>query len=199
MARSVEFLANFGDKPALGVLELDSTARGIVVADAVVKRAPSLLLMSRPVSGGKHLVMFRGDVASVDESMQIGTELADRQLIDKLELPYAHEQLWPLLNDPVVAKGWENEDDAESVAIVETSTVCATLHAADAAAKAAAVTLRDVRLAVGIAGKAFFTMTGELPDIQAAADAARDIASDRLLLLEVIASPAPDIRGRLLF
>ena len=59
--------------------------------------------------------------------------------------------------------------------------------------------LRDIRLAVGIAGKAFFTMTGELGDIQAAADAARAICGDRLLLLEVIAAPAPDIRGRLLF
>lgn len=199
MARSIDFLANFGDKPALGILELDSTARGIVVADAVVKRAPSTLLMSRPVSGGKHLIMFRGDVASVDESMQIGIEIADRQLIDKLELPFAHEQLWALLKEPVVASGWENEAGADSVAIVETKTVCATVQGADVAAKMAAVILRDIRLAIGIAGKAFFTMTGELPDIQAAADAARDVAGDRLLHVEVIAAPAKDIRGRLLF
>lgn len=199
MAQPVEFLANFGDKPALGVLELESTARGVVVADALVKRSPSTLLMSRPVSGGKHLIMFRGDVASVDESMTVGLEIADRRLVDRLKLPYAHEQLWPLLHEPVVAGGWEDDDQAESVAIVETTTVCATLHGADAAAKAAEVTLRDVRLAVGIAGKAFFTMTGALNAVEAAADAARDVVADRMLLLEVIASPAPDIRGRLLF
>ena len=73
------------------------------------------------------------------------------------------------------------------------------MEAADAAGKAALVALRDMRLATGIAGKAFFSMTGDLPDIEAASAAARDTAGSRLLLLEVIAAPAPELVGRLIF
>ena len=187
------------DRCALGILELSSIARGIVVADAAVKQAPSLLLMSRPVSSGKHLIMMRGQVAELEESMKASREAAAEMLIDVLELAYAHDQIWPMLNEPVTGGGWERDDEAESVAIVETSTVCAAVHAADAAVKAAPVVLRDVRLAAGIGGKAFFTFTGTLADVQAAADAARDTARERLAGLEVIAAPAAEIRGRLLF
>lgn len=187
------------DRCALGILELGSIARGVVVADAAVKQAPALLLMSRPVSGGKHLVMMRGQVAEVDESMKAAREAAADALLDSLELPYAHDQLWPLLDAPVVATGWQDDAEAESVAVVETATVCAAVGAADSAVKTAPVMLRDMRLAAGIAGKAFFTLTGTLADVQAAAEAARDYAGSRLAGLEIIAMPADELRGQLIF
>jgi microcompartment protein CcmL/EutN len=59
------------------------------------------------------------------------------------------------------------------------------------------VTVRDVRFAVDLAGKAYFTLTGELDAIEAAAAAAGAAAAARLVGLEVIAQPAPDLRGRL--
>lgn len=187
------------DRPALGVLELSSIARGMVVADAAMKRAPSLLLVSRPVSSGKHLLMMRGRVAEIDESMRAARELACEgvsALIDSLELAYADEQLWRFLDAPVVARAWE--PDTESVAIVETATVCAALEAADAARKTAPVVLRDMRLAIGIAGKAFFTFTGTLADVEAAAEAAAERAGGRLLELRCIARPADELRGQLI-
>ena len=61
--------------PALGILEIATIARGIVVADAALKRAPAVLLHSRAVSGGKHLVMLEGGVAEVFESMAAGAVL----------------------------------------------------------------------------------------------------------------------------
>ena len=200
--------------PALGILELSSIARGVVVSDAAIKQAPSLLLVSRPVSSGKHLVMMRGQVAEVEESMAVARDRAAERLIDSLELPYAHEQIWPLLDHPIEARGWpgpddglgdgsgdgsSDSDDDASVAIVETNTVCAAIGAADAAAKTALVVVRDIRLAVGIAGKAFFTMTGPLSDIEAAAEAASDHAGDRLIAVEVIPAPAPELHGKLIF
>jgi microcompartment protein CcmL/EutN len=75
--------------------------------------------------------------------------------------------------------------------------VCSAIAAADAACKVADVTVRDARFAVDLAGKAYFTLTGTLDAIQAAADAARDAAGDRLVGGEVIAQPSPDLRGRL--
>ncbi len=56
-----------------------------------------------------------------------------------------------------------------------------------------------MRLGEGIGGKAFFAMSGDLPQIEAARDAAVDVAGDRLLQVELIAQPAQEIHGRSLF
>jgi microcompartment protein CcmL/EutN len=186
--------------PALGVLEIGTISRGIVVADAALKRAPAVLLSSRAVSGGKHLVMLEGGVAEVEEAMAAGKLAAGSALLDHVELSAADEQVWPMLGAPV-APDWTGDHGAEAVAIIETRTVCAAIAAADAACKIAAVTVRDVRFAVDLAGKAYFTLTGTLDAIEAAAGAASAAAQlgavDRLVGLEVIAQPSPDLRGRL--
>lgn len=181
------------------MLELSSIARGVVVADAVVKRAMAPLLCSRPVSGGKHLVVLHGEVAEVGESMAAGRAAAGEVLIDSLELPLLEPVWWPLIPEPVAGGGWAGDEEAESVAVVETTTVCACIEAGDRAVKTAPVSVRDVRLATGISGKAFFTMTGRLADIEAAAEAARAAAGQRLVALEVVSSPAGELRGRLIF
>ena len=187
--------------PALGVLEIGTIARGIVVADASLKRAPAILLSSRAVSGGKHLVMLEGGVAEVEEAMIAGKLAAGQTLLDHVELSQADDQVWPMLGAPVVAPDWTLDEAAEAVAIIETSTVCAAIAAADAACKVADVVVRDVRFAVDLAGKAYFTLTGSLDAIEAAAIAATAAsqlgAKDRLVGLEVIAQPSPDLRGRL--
>jgi microcompartment protein CcmL/EutN len=202
-ATGVEFLPHYADSPALGVLELSSIARGVQVADAVVKRAPATLLMSRPVSGGKHIILMRGSVAAVEESMLAGVAASAEKLIDSVELPYLHEQVWPMLYPSfaghVRSSRWEQDEPGEAVAIVETQTICAAIASADASAKVAAIKLREMRLAVGISGKAFFTLSGDLDSIEAAAERVRIVAGELLLELEVIAAPATDIQGRLIF
>ena len=183
--------------PALGVLEIGTIARGVVVADAALKRAPAVLLSSRAVSGGKHLVMLEGGVAEVDEAIQAGQRAAGDLLLDRTMLAAADDQVWPMLGAPVAPPDWGGDPGAEAVAILETRTVCAAIAAADAACKRADVVVRDVRFAVDLAGKAYFTLTGSLDAIDAAAGAARDAAGDRLVGAEVIAQPSPDLRGRL--
>jgi microcompartment protein CcmL/EutN len=186
--------------PALGVLEIATIARGVVVADAALKRAPAILLSSRAVSGGKHLVMLEGGVAEVEEAMAAGRLAAASALVDHVELAAADDQVWPMLGAPIAPPDWSADPTAEAVAIIETRTVCAAIAAADAACKVAEVTVRDVRFAIDLAGKAYFTLTGSLDAIEAAAAAATSavqLGVDRLVGLEVIAQPSPDLRGRL--
>ncbi len=185
--------------PALGILELSSVARGVVVADAALKRAPAVLLSSRTLSGGKHLIVLEGEVASVEEAMLAGRAAAGDLLVDRVELAMADAQVWPMLaaGGIVASADWASDDAAEAVAIVETRTVCAAIAAADAACKAADVIVRDVRLAVDLAGKAVFTFTGALSAVDASAAAASAAADQRLVLLERIAQPAPELRGKL--
>jgi microcompartment protein CcmL/EutN len=181
--------------PALAILELSSIARGVIASDALVKRAPVTLLQSRPVSSGKHLLVFGGPVAEVEEALAAGKAIAADALVDELYLSFADSQLAPLLaGDP------PRISIRDSVAVFETTTVCAAVRAADAAAKAAEVTLMELRLAAGIGGKAYFTMTGELHAIEASVAAGRDaIAANRIINVEVIAAPHDDIKKKLLF
>lgn len=181
----------------MGVLEIGTIARGIVAADAGLKRAPAVLLHSRAVSGGKHLVMFEGGVAEVEESFGAAKLAAGDLLLDQVWLPFADAQVWPMLGAPQTPPDWASDHEAEAVAIIETSTVCAAIRAADAACKVAYVIVRDTRFAFDLAGKAYFTLTGTLDAIEAAVGAARAAADTKIIGLEVIAQPAPELRGQL--
>ncbi len=182
-------------EPALGIVELQSIARGIVVADAMVKKAPVRILQCHPISPGKHLVIIAGGVAEVDEAMQAGIAAAGSTIVDRLFLPQVHESLTPLIAGKPAPAG-----KLESVAIFETYSVCSAIVAADAAVKAAEVVLVDLRLGQGIGGKAFFSMSGELYAVEAASLAAQAAIEPGLLVgVELIPAPHDDLRTRLFF
>jgi len=178
--------------PALGLIELGSIARGMVVLDTMVKRSPVDVLGNWPTSRGKYLVLVSGEVAEVEEAMDAGLACAAEHLLDQVFLPHPHECIVPAVRGRVAPA-----EDA-SLAIVETLEVAAAIRAADAAVKAAEVELLELRLARGIGGKAYLVLAGELFWIQAAVDAASQGAgSDRLVNVEVIANPHPDASSRL--
>src|SRR5438128_12359800 len=81
------------DGPAIGLVETSSIARGLVVADAMVKKAPVTLAFARPVTPGKHVVIVSGEVAEVEEAMGAGLAVAAHALVDRLFLPQAHAAL----------------------------------------------------------------------------------------------------------
>jgi microcompartment protein CcmL/EutN len=179
--------------PALALIELASIARGHRVADVMVKRAPVALLRCEPVSPGKFLVLVDGDVASVDEAFRAGLEAAGDATLDKLFLPQAHAQLAGALRGE--ARAGEGVD---ALGVIETTTVAATILAADAAAKAAVVRVIEMQLARGLGGKAYFVVTGALAEVEAAVEAGVGvIAAATLLATEIIAAPHADFVSRL--
>jgi microcompartment protein CcmL/EutN len=180
---------------SLALIEVASIARGHRVADAMVKRAPVELLRCEAVSPGKLLVLIEGEVASVDEAFRAGLEVAGDAALDKLYLPQPHEQLGGAL------RGEARAGEASGVGalgIVETTTVAATILAADAGTKAAAVRLIEMQLARGIGGKAYFVLTGELAEIEAAVEAGLGaIDAAFVCATEIIAAPHEDLVRRL--
>ena len=184
-------MSHAGDDPSLALIELSSIARGYQVADAMVKKAPVVLSECRPVSPGKFLVLVTGDVASVDEAFRAGLAVAGDLVVDKLFLPQAHPLIGPAVRGmigPVVIA---------SLAIVETHTVAATILAADAAAKAAAVDIVEMQLARGLGGKAFFSISGALEDIEAAIEAATSVVDRaRVVGTEIIPAPHEDLLAK---
>ncbi len=78
--------------------------------------------------------------------------------------------------------------------------VAAQIEAADAAVKSANVKLIEVRLAMALGGKAFFTCTGEVAAVTAAVDAGAKVVSERGLLVNkvVIAQPRQELLSEMI-
>ena len=131
---------------AIGILESNSIAKGIEAADAVLKAADTALLYAKPVCPGKYTILFYGDVAAVSASLDAGAAVIDAHLVDSVVIPRIHPQVIQAISLSTAPDG------VNAVGVMEFFSVTAAVYAADAAAKAADVTLLDVRLGVGIGG-----------------------------------------------
>ncbi len=156
------------DAPAIALIESASIAVGYVIADALAKKAPIRILRAQTASPGKFFVLYRGEVAEVEEAHAAGLEAAGDALVDELLLPFAHPSVLPAL------EGAGSGGQLESLGIVETFSFAAALAAADTAVKTAPVRLLEIRPPIGMGGKSFFTLSGPLEDLQIAMDAALD-------------------------
>ena len=177
---------------AIGALETSSIAQGTVAADAMVKTAEVELIEACPISPGKYWVLIGGEVGPVRHAFRRGVEVAGDTLLDQLMIPQLHEQVLPALRG-VVTPG---EHDA--LGVIETLTAAAAIVAADRAAKAADVQLRDLRLANGLGGKGVLFLSGDVSNVQAAVEAGRAEAHSRGLLARAVVIPRlhPLLRSR---
>jgi microcompartment protein CcmL/EutN len=170
-------------QPSVGLVECSSIARGIQVADAVAKVSPVRLLWARTVSPGHFVVLFSGDVdettAALERALVVGGEL----VIDSMMIANVHGDLVPAIRGPRAV------DISEAVGVVECRTVSTTVLAADAAVKAAAVELIEVRLAMHLGGKGFFLVSGEAADVEEAVATGADLARRRKALVSDVVIP----------
>lgn len=172
-------------REAIGLIETISVAVGVQIADEMVKTAPVEILEATPICPGKYMVLTAGDVASVEASLRRGIEVGGNVVVDTLFIPNVHPQVFPAI---LAATG---VNALGALGVLETFTVASTILCADAAAKAAPVSLIEIRLAKGLGGKAFFTMTGEVYDVEAAMDAAIAIARSGGNLVRSVVIPRP--------
>jgi len=181
--------------PAIACLEFISIARGVRTCDEMAKKALVQVIESTPICPGKYLVVIGGSTGPVGESYRHGLEFGGEAVVDELYLPNAHEQLFPAISAAT------HIEQVDALGVVETFSVTAGILAADASCKRAAVQLIELRLARGMAGKAFYTMTGAIPDIESAIAAAEEIlgkSSGYLLRTEIIRNPHPDLVAKLM-
>ncbi|MBQ7570350.1 MAG: BMC domain-containing protein, partial [Synergistaceae bacterium] len=75
-----------------------------------------------------------------------------------------------------------------AIGVVEFYSIASAIKAADAAAKAAEVSLIEIRMGLAVGGKGFVTMTGQVTDVQTAVKAATLNAP---LLVHSVVIPRP--------
>ena len=172
-------------REAIGLIETVSIAVGISVTDAMAKRAAVEILESTAICPGKYMVLVAGDVESVESSLTRGIEVGGDVVVDSLLIPHVHPQVFPAI------LGATEAGEIRALGVVETFTVASSILAADAAAKAAKITLLEIRLAKGLGGKAFFTMMGEVYEVEASMEAALRVARSSGNLVRSVVIPRP--------
>ena len=173
---------------ALGLLEFESIAVGIAAGDAMAKRAPIESIKSGTVQPGKYLVLVSGEVADVQESLDAGRLSGKDAMRDEIFLPQVDRNVVAAL------RGERKTGTGAALGIVETLTVAACIHAADTGVKGARVTLRELRLADGLGGKAFLLFSGDVADVEAAVEiGCKAIRANLLVKHIVIASLHPEM------
>jgi microcompartment protein CcmL/EutN len=170
-------------EPALALVEFSSIAIGIEAADAMVKRAPIDVIKSGTVQPGKYLVLIGGEVADVEESLAEGKEIGKTCLVDFVLLPRVHPEVVESIG------GGRVPEPNDALGVIETRTVAASIHAADAGIKGAEVRLVEVRLADGLGGKGIVLFSGLVADVEAAVEIGIGVLESQDLLVRQVVIP----------
>jgi microcompartment protein CcmL/EutN len=172
---------------SIGLIELSSIARGFVVEDAMVKAASVNLLMARTICSGKFIVAVSGDVAAVAASVEAGAAAGTGAVIEKRQISRVHTSVFPAIGGSVYLEPAQ----ARALGVIETFSASSIIEVADAAAKAADVTLFRVHLAMALGGKGFVLMTGDVASVEAAVAAGSRVAGRDGILVDRAVIPAP--------
>ncbi len=172
---------------SIGALELSSIAVGYKVQDELLKAADVELLIARTICSGKYLIVICGPISDVKSAVSVGERIAEDALIDQLIIPSVSESIFPALGQSVVLSA----DEVDALGVVETFGGVSIIAAADAAAKAARVTLFRIHVAMALGGKGFCLMTGQVADVEAGVRAAAADARKRGLLASSVVIPRP--------
>lgn len=174
---------------ALGMIETNSIPVGIGAGDSMLKAADVVLVNAQTVCAGKYIVIITGDVAAVNASVSAGKETADYTLVDSIVIPNLNGQVIEAMSasSQIGTPG--------ALGIMETYSLASAVICADAAVKAANVSLIEVRLGRGLGGKSFVIMTGDVAAVTAATQAAQtpEDVQGMVASTVVIPSPHPDI------
>lgn len=168
---------------SVGMIEFNSVAAGIQAADNMLKAASVDPLMVKTICPGKFVVVVHGGVASVQASVNAGLKSLDGSVVDHFVIPNI---------DPSVIKAMScgvEHVRGGAVGVIETFSAASCIVSADTAVKAANIDLLEVRIAMGIGGKAFCTMAGDVGPVEVAVKAGAAVAEKNGLLVRRVIIP----------
>ena len=170
----------------VGMIEFNSIAAGIEAADHMVKTALVEVLLLKTICPGKFLVGVHAGVAAVQASVEAGLAQAGDSTVDHFIIPNIDP-------DVITAMSCATENiTGDAVGVIETFSAASSIVAADLAVKAANVTLIEVRIAMGLGGKAFCTLCGDVASVDAAVRAGSAAVAENGLLVRKAVIPNMD-------
>lgn len=172
-------------KKAIGLVELKSTPIGIQTADEMLKAANVELILSNPVCPGKYMILVSGDVGAVNSSVQVGEITAGMFLIESHIINNVDEKVL------VAIAGTSDIKEMRSIGAIETISALSIIELADIAVKSSDIQLIEIRIAKGLGGKGFLTMTGEVSAVNSAIESCKNKSFETgdIISTTVIAAP----------
>ena len=174
---------------SIGLVELKNVSKGIVVTDEMLKSAGVTLISSGAICPGKFVTIVGGELSAIMAAIQRAELVAEDAMIDKFVIGNLGENVYEAVC------GTAQVTKKRALGIIETFTAASAIVAADAAVKAGDIELIEVRIARGMGGKCFVTMTGDIADVKAGVEAGSRLAAESGVLIntEVIANPHPEL------
>lgn len=169
---------------SIGLVELNSIARGVEAADLMLKAGEVSLSFAKPVCPGKYIILVFGDVGAVEAAMAAGLT-SGSNVVNHLLIPRVHPQLIPAINAVI------DIPEVRALGVVEYFDIASAILGADAAAKTGNIQLMEVRLGMGIGGKSYFSLCGDVSDVKSAVNAALADTEHRGAVVSSCVIPSP--------
>lgn len=150
---------------SIGLIEVKSIPVGIQTADEMLKAANVSLLLATPICPGKYVIIINGNVGAVKSAMNTGRQIADTFMVTEHTINNVHESI------PSAILGTTQVDKVQSIGVIETISALTAVRAGDIAAKASNVKLMEIRIARGLGGKGYLTLTGDVAAVRSAVKA----------------------------
>ncbi len=173
---------------AIGMVEVNSIAKGIYIADQMLKRSEVEVVTCSTVCPGKYISVVHGLVAAVKESVEKGVEDAGTFLVDSIVIPNVHPGVFPAI------VGASSPEHIQAIGILESYSLSAMVIAADAVLKAAELEAVEIRLGTGLGGKAFFVFTGEVAAVKTGIEVGSESIGEKGLLVNAEIIPGPSAK-----
>jgi microcompartment protein CcmL/EutN len=180
---------------AVGMVELNSIAAGIETADYMVKAAQVEVLFMKTICPGKYVVAVHGEVASVQSSVSTGMEQSGEAVVDHFVIPNINPAVIQAMSCSTLA-----DARGAAVGVIETFSAASAVVAADVASKTADVDVVEVRIAMGLGGKAFCVLAGDVAAVEMAVSSGASAMAESGLLVRkvVIPSAAPEVLANIM-
>ncbi|SHG25401.1 Carboxysome shell and ethanolamine utilization microcompartment protein CcmL/EutN [Desulfacinum infernum DSM 9756] len=172
---------------AVGMVEFNSIAAGIDASDHMVKAASVQVLFMKTICPGKFVAAVHGEVAAVQASVDAGLQAGADTVVDHFLIPRIHPAVVAALSCAV-----DLQDSRGALGVLETFSAASAVAAADQAVKAADVHLLEVRMAMGLGGKAFVLLHGDVAAVEASVEAGAAEAARSGLLVRRTVIPSLD-------
>jgi len=172
-------------KKAIAIVEFTTISAGIKAADTMAKTAEIEIVEAGAVCPGKYMIVISGLLSAVNASVEAAKATNGERYISGFILGNPHEGLLPAFY------GTTDVKKLQAIGVFETFDAASAVMAADEAVKTAHVDLIEIRLAKGMCGKSFATMTGEVAAVEAAIARATAATAKSGMLLDscIIANP----------
>lgn len=170
------------------MIEFKSVAAGMTATDIMVKTSEVDIVEAQTVCPGKYIAIITGDLSAVKASVDTAMDMGGENGIDSFVLGNPDESIFPA----ILGTTNVSADDVNALGVIETFDAAQIIVAADNAVKTSDVRLIEIRLARGMCGKSYVTLTGEVAAVKAAVDRAKEVVSRSGMLLDTTVIARPD-------